>query len=56
MASLAEFLQQLPDSEVLRITEPMALDYFPTAPFVKNLVPHNNIYNYGRMQEVWLDR
>ena len=30
MASLAEFLQQLPDSEVLRITEPMALDYFPT--------------------------
>jgi hypothetical protein len=23
---------------------------------VKNLVPHNNLYNFGRMQEVWLDR
>jgi peptide/nickel transport system substrate-binding protein len=32
------------------------LDYFPMAPHVKNLVPHNNIYNYGRKQEVWLDK
>ena len=31
-------------------------DYFPMAPHVKNLVPHHNIYNYGRMQEVWLDK
>jgi peptide/nickel transport system substrate-binding protein len=23
---------------------------------VKNLVPHQSIYNWGRMQEVWLDR
>ena len=29
------------------------LDYFTVWPHVKNLVPHNNIYNYGRMQEVW---
>ncbi|MBI2218826.1 MAG: ABC transporter substrate-binding protein [Candidatus Rokubacteria bacterium] len=32
------------------------LDHFPMAPHVKNLVPHHNIYNYGRMQEVWLDK
>jgi peptide/nickel transport system substrate-binding protein len=32
------------------------LDYFPMWPHVKNLVPHHNIYNYGRMQEVWLDK
>lgn len=32
------------------------LDYFPMAPHVKNLVPHHNIYNYGRLQEVWLDK
>jgi peptide/nickel transport system substrate-binding protein len=32
------------------------LDYFPMWPYVKNLVPHSNIYNYGRMQEVWLDK
>jgi hypothetical protein len=25
-------------------------------PHVKNLVPHHSLYNYGRMQEVWLDR
>jgi hypothetical protein len=22
----------------------------------KNLVPHHSLYNFGRMQEVWLDR
>ena len=25
-------------------------------PYVKNLVPHNSLYTYGRMQEVWLDK
>lgn len=25
-------------------------------PYVRNLVPHHSLYNYGRMQEVWLDR
>ena len=24
--------------------------------YVRNLVPHNSLYNYARMQEVWLDR
>jgi peptide/nickel transport system substrate-binding protein len=23
---------------------------------VKNLIPHQSIYNWGRMQEVWLDK
>ena len=23
---------------------------------VKTLTPRHNVYNYGRMQEVWLDR
>ncbi|OLC14916.1 MAG: hypothetical protein AUH29_09290 [Candidatus Rokubacteria bacterium 13_1_40CM_69_27] len=32
------------------------LDYFAQWPHVKNLVPHHNLYNYGRMQEVWLDK
>jgi peptide/nickel transport system substrate-binding protein len=32
------------------------LDYFAQWPHVKNLVPHHNIYNYGRMQDVWLDK
>jgi len=25
-------------------------------PYVKNLVPHQSIYSWGRMQEVWLDK
>jgi peptide/nickel transport system substrate-binding protein len=32
------------------------MDYFMHWPQVKNLVPHHNIYSYGRMQEVWLDK
>jgi len=30
--------------------------YFTQWPYVKNLVPHNALYNYGRMQDVWLDK
>jgi peptide/nickel transport system substrate-binding protein len=32
------------------------MDYFMHWPYVKNLLPHHNIYSYGRMQEVWLDK
>jgi peptide/nickel transport system substrate-binding protein len=32
------------------------INYYAQWPHVKNLVPHNSIFNYGRMQEVWLDR
>jgi peptide/nickel transport system substrate-binding protein len=31
-------------------------EYVVMWPYVKNLVPHQSIYNYGRMQEVWLDK
>jgi peptide/nickel transport system substrate-binding protein len=31
-------------------------DYFTMWPYVRNLEPHQSIYNYGRMQEVWLDK
>ncbi len=31
-------------------------EYMVMWPFVKNLVPHQSVYNYGRMQEVWLDK
>ncbi len=32
------------------------VDFFSYWPNVKNLVPHHNVYNYGRMQNVWLDK
>jgi peptide/nickel transport system substrate-binding protein len=31
-------------------------EYVAMWPYVKNVVPHQSIYNYGRMQEVWLDK
>ena len=34
----------------------LAARYFPTWEHVKNLVPHQSIYNLGRMQEVWRDK
>jgi hypothetical protein len=30
--------------------------YVTQWPQVKNFVPHDSIYKYARMQEVWLDR
>jgi peptide/nickel transport system substrate-binding protein len=31
-------------------------EYFTQWPYVKGLVPHNSLYNYARMQDVWLDK
>jgi len=32
------------------------LDYFTVWPYVKNFIPHQSMYNFGRAQEVWLDK
>src|SRR5215470_7085808 len=32
------------------------LDYFTVWPHVKNFIPHQSMYNFGRVQEVWLDK
>lgn len=42
--------------EGARIILGWAQEYFLMWPYVKNLVPHQSAYNYGRMQEVWLDK
>jgi len=39
-----------------RPTISWGIDHFAQWPRVKNLVPHHSLYNFGRMQEVWLDR
>ena len=39
-----------------RPTVSWSIDHFAQWPRVKNLVPHHSLYNFGRMQEVWLDR
>ncbi len=49
-------IQKKLEEEAARPIMGWRIDYFTHLPHVKNLVPHNSLYNYGRMQEVWLDR
>jgi peptide/nickel transport system substrate-binding protein len=49
-------IQRKLEAEVARPMLGWRKEYFVTWPHVKNLVPHNSLYNYGRMQEVWLDK
>ena len=53
---LVSQIQRKLEDDAARPVMSWRFDYFPIAPYVKNLVPHHNIYNYGRMQEVWLDK
>jgi peptide/nickel transport system substrate-binding protein len=49
-------IQRKLESDVARPMLGWRKEYFTQWPHVKNLVPHHAMYNYGRMQEVWLDR
>ncbi len=49
-------IQRKLEADVARPMLGWRKEYFARWPYVKNLVPHNALYNYGRMQEVWLDR
>ena len=49
-------IQRRLDADVARPMLSWRKEYFVQWPHVRNLVPHNSLYNYGRMQEVWLDR
>jgi len=49
-------IQRKLESDVARPMLGWRKEYFTRWPHVRNLVPHNSLYNYGRMQEVWLDR
>jgi hypothetical protein len=47
------------DDDLVDVARPMLgwrNEYFVQWAHVRNLVPHNSLYNYGRMLEVWLDR
>src|SRR6266702_6046355 len=48
-------LQKKVEEDAARPILDWKLDYFVHRPFVKNLIPHQSIYNFGRMQEVWRD-
>ena len=49
-------IQRKLEADVARPILTWRNEYFVQWPYVKNLVPHHSLYNYGRLQEVWLDR
>jgi peptide/nickel transport system substrate-binding protein len=52
---VAEIQRKL-EAEVARPMLGWRNEYFTQWPYVRNLTPHNSLYNYARMQEVWLDK
>jgi len=50
---LVATIQKKLEADAARPMLDWRLDYFTVWPHVKNMVPHHNIYNFGRMQEVW---
>ena len=55
-AALVLDIQKKLEADAARPTLDWRVDSFAQWPHVKNLVPHNNFYNYGRLQEVWVDK
>jgi len=53
---LVREIQRLLERDAARPVLSWRLDNFVQAPSVRNLVPHQVEHNWGRMQEVWLDR
>jgi peptide/nickel transport system substrate-binding protein len=49
-------IQKQLEADVARPMLGWRKEYFTQWPHVKNLVPHHSLYNWGRMQDVWLDR
>jgi len=54
--ALVQSIQRKLEEAAVRPTLAWRLDYYATWPHVKNLVPHQSIYSWGRMQEVWLEK
>jgi len=55
LAQVVAIQKQL-ELDAARPTMDIRLDYFTVWPHVKNMVPHHNIFNFGRMQEVGRDK
>jgi peptide/nickel transport system substrate-binding protein len=54
--ALVATIQKKLEADAARPILDWRLDYFTVWPHVKNLIPHQSIYNFGRMQEVWRDK
>jgi peptide/nickel transport system substrate-binding protein len=49
-------IQKKLEEDAARPTIDWRQEYYLQWQHVKNLIPHQSIYNWGRMQEVWLDK
>jgi peptide/nickel transport system substrate-binding protein len=54
--ALVAAIQKKLEEDAARPMLDWRLDYFTIWPHVKNLIPHQSIYNFGRMQDVWSDK
>ena len=54
--ALVRQIQTRLEEDGARPTMGWSLDAFSHYPYVKNLVPHHGIYNWGRLTNVWLDK
>jgi peptide/nickel transport system substrate-binding protein len=55
LAQVVAIQKQL-EEDAARPTLDVRLDYFTHWPHVKGLVPHHNIFNFGRMDTVWREK
>jgi peptide/nickel transport system substrate-binding protein len=55
LALVAQIQKKL-EEDVARPVIDWRVEYYLQWDYVKNLIPHQSLYNYGRMQEVWLDK
>jgi peptide/nickel transport system substrate-binding protein len=55
-AEIVYAIQKKLEADAARPILDWKVDYFTVWPHVRNLIPHQSIYNFGRMQEVWSDK
>jgi peptide/nickel transport system substrate-binding protein len=55
MAQVAQIQRRL-EEDGARPTMGWRVDRFAHQPYVKNLIPHQVVYNCCRLQETWLDK
>jgi hypothetical protein len=54
--ALVTQIQRKLEEDAARPTMGWRVDRFAHHAYVKDLIPHQVVYNYCRMQEVWLDK
>ena len=54
--ALVQKIQRKLEEDAARPVLNWRIDYFTAWPHVRNIVPHQSIYNWARLQEAWISR